>query len=75
MGERLALARRAAGLTQRDLADRIGLSPGAIAAFERGLKTPSGPVLLAMARELRVRPENLLPPPAPDDEQAAAASE
>lgn len=35
-GARLRLARRAAGLTQEELAERAGLTPNAISALERG---------------------------------------
>lgn len=62
MGERLALARAAKGMTQRAFAAQLGVSPATIAMYERGLRTPPGPVLIAMARLLGVSAESLLPP-------------
>ena len=45
---RLTLAREAAGLTQTELAKRIGVTPGAISQFERGYSRPT----MATVREL-----------------------
>lgn len=60
MGERLAKARKAAGLSQRDLAEAVGVSNATIAMYELGLRTPPGPVLVAMARVLGVQAEDLI---------------
>lgn len=37
----IEIARRAAGLTQVELAKRAGTSQATLSAYERGLKTPS----------------------------------
>jgi transcriptional regulator with XRE-family HTH domain len=55
-GERLKLARKRAGLSLRDLADRIGndVSAQAISKYESGKMLPSSSVLVALARALDV---------------------
>jgi transcriptional regulator with XRE-family HTH domain len=40
-GQRIAVARREVGLTQRELADRIGVMLGVLEAYETGLADPS----------------------------------
>jgi Zn-dependent peptidase ImmA (M78 family) len=70
IGERLKLARRAAGLSLRELAASAGISAQAISKYERGLDTPSSGVLLRLAEVLGVKIEyffrrnkvNLSPP-------------
>jgi Zn-dependent peptidase ImmA (M78 family)/DNA-binding XRE family transcriptional regulator len=52
IGERMKRARTAAGLSQRELARRAGLSAMAISKFERGQVTPTSSSLLAVARAL-----------------------
>lgn len=70
MGKRLADARRAAGLTQEQLAARLGVSQATVAMYEAGMRTPPGPALVAMARILGVAAESLIdadPPAAVGD--------
>ncbi|WP_433008806.1 tetratricopeptide repeat protein [Kribbella sp. CA-294648] len=51
--------RKAAGLTQQDLADRSGTSLAAIGALERGVrKYPRPETITALAHALRLRPED-----------------
>ena len=52
IGENLAKIRTGAGLTQRELAERVGVSCGMVAQLERGTKTLSLPLALALAEEL-----------------------
>lgn len=40
LGVRIALLRRAQGLTQIQVADRIGVTPQAVSKWERGLACP-----------------------------------
>ena len=56
LGERLRLARKRAGLSLRDLAERIGhdVSAQAISKYESGKMYPSSSVLLALAKGLQV---------------------
>lgn len=49
---KLCLARRAAGLTQKELATRIGVSNETISAYERGARSLSLKTLYKIAKEL-----------------------
>lgn len=40
LGTRIALLRRARGLTQTQVADRMGVTPQAVSKWERGLACP-----------------------------------
>ena len=40
LGARIALLRRARGLTQTQIADRLGVTPQAVSKWERGLACP-----------------------------------
>ena len=54
-GERLKQARLAAGLSQRELAERVDLSPMAISKYENSKMSPSSDVLLRLAKALGVK--------------------
>ena len=62
IGERLKIARRTAGLSQRALAEAAGVSAMAISKYERDLDTPSSGVLLRLAQALDVKTEYFLRP-------------
>lgn len=49
MGENIAVRRRAAGLTQEMLADRLGVTSQAVSKWERQLSCPDVSLLPAMA--------------------------
>lgn len=57
IGERIQQARKAAGLSQRALAEQAGVSAMAISKYENNQSVPSSPILLALARALGVRTE------------------
>lgn len=57
LGERIRQGRIAAGLSLRDLAEKVGLSAMAISKYERGEIKPSSDVLLRLAQALNVRTE------------------
>jgi len=57
LGERIKTAREAAGLNQRLLAEKAGVSAMAISKYERGESVPSSKVLLAIAQALGLRTE------------------
>lgn len=59
LGPRLRATRRAAGLSQQQLADRAGLSVSAVSKAEQGLTDPRGPTLEALARALGVTEADL----------------
>jgi transcriptional regulator with XRE-family HTH domain len=59
-GERLKLARKAAGLGQTDLADRIGKTQSSISQWERGESSLSLDVLVLLSTALGVTTDWLL---------------
>jgi transcriptional regulator with XRE-family HTH domain len=63
IGERIKLARAAAGLSQRRLADRVGLSAQAISYYERGDRSPDTAILLRLGEALGVRVDFFLRQP------------
>jgi transcriptional regulator with XRE-family HTH domain len=60
MGERLRLARQRRGLTLRELAERLGVSPSMISQIETGRASPSVSTLYAIVNELDVSLDELL---------------
>ncbi len=60
MGDRLRAERRAHGLSLRELADRLGVSPSLISQVETGRAQPSVSTLYAIASELGVSLDDLL---------------
>lgn len=63
VGMRVRAARADAGMTVRELARRIGVSPSHVSQVERGIGAFSVPALYAVARELDVSMHALLDPP------------
>jgi Zn-dependent peptidase ImmA (M78 family) len=62
IGERIKIARRRAGLSLRELAEKVGVSAQAISKYERGLDVPSSAVLIKLVNGLGVSIEYLLRP-------------
>lgn len=62
LGERLKRARRAAGLSLREVAGAAGVSAQAVSKYERGLDVPSSGVLLQLARALGTNLDVLVRP-------------
>lgn len=60
VGERLRARRRARGLSLRELATRLGVSPSLISQIERGRARPSVSTLFAIATELDASVDELL---------------
>jgi transcriptional regulator with XRE-family HTH domain len=60
MGDRLRAERRGHGLSLRELAGRLGVSPSLISQVETGRATPSVSTLYAIASELGVSLDDLL---------------
>ena len=54
--ERLTEARRAARMTQTELAQKVSVSRQAVSAYELGEKSPDIPVLHRLAEELPTSP-------------------
>jgi transcriptional regulator with XRE-family HTH domain len=57
---RLAAIRRARGMTQIDLADAAGTTQRAVSYYENAFGVPPAPVLVALAKALRVTTDELL---------------
>jgi transcriptional regulator with XRE-family HTH domain len=64
-GKILAGKRRAAGLSQAQLAERAGVTPGAISKLERGEHEPAWPFVLHLCRALGVGANDFMPPEPP----------
>lgn len=60
VGSRVRQARRAAGMSLRELAAKAGISAMAISKYERGVIEPSASSMLKLARALSVRTEFFL---------------
>jgi len=79
MGDRMRLARRAHGLSLRELARRLGVSPSLISQVETGRARPSVNTLYAIASELAVSVDELLfsdaRPPGPEAARRARPSD
>ncbi|MBQ7914639.1 MAG: helix-turn-helix transcriptional regulator [Clostridia bacterium] len=54
MGEKIKNLREKAGLSQTELADKLGLSKSVISAYEKGIRNPSFKVLPQLAEALNV---------------------
>ena len=59
-GKRLKALREENGLTQKDLADKLSLTPKAISFYELGAREPSGEALINMAKILETSTDYLL---------------
>src|SRR5215210_6286297 len=60
IGEQLRARRHERGLSLRDLADRLGVSPSLISQIERGRANPSVSTLYQIVAELEVSLDELL---------------
>ncbi len=60
LGSRIAQQRRAQGLTQIQIAERMGVSPQAVSKWERGLACPDLTFLDELADLLHIGIEELL---------------
>ncbi|MFS2006326.1 helix-turn-helix domain-containing protein [Duganella sp. CT11-25] len=62
IGQRLYRARKAAGLSLRELAEKVGLSHAAIKKYEDELAVPNSTTLIKLAQALQVRIEYFFRP-------------
>lgn len=60
MGEKLKLARKAAGLTQQELAEELGCNQKDVSRWESGLHEPSALTLKRMAQVLGCKMEEII---------------
>ena len=54
LGMRIAIYRKMRGLSQAELAERLGVSPSAVGMYEQGRRIPSVDILILLAREFCV---------------------
>src|SRR5258706_1775818 len=78
IGQRIAQAREAKGLTQQNLADKFGASKQLVSHWESARSELTVPALIQLANELKVQPEWILhgrgKGPATDGNSSAAAA-
>ena len=60
LGERIGGLRRAQGLSQAELAQKLGISASTMGMYEQNRREPSVQMLVALARELEVSTDFLL---------------
>jgi len=60
LGPRIAALRKAAGLSQAELARQLKISASAMGMYEQGRREPSVQMVVDMARELHVSTDYLL---------------
>jgi len=60
LGSRVRRARREAGITQEDLAYKVGISRAYMGFIEQGRNVPSLEVLTKIARVLRASPSDFI---------------
>jgi transcriptional regulator with XRE-family HTH domain len=65
-GALLEHARRDAGLTRKELAERAGLAPSAISQYEHGTRSPGAVQLAAVCKVLGLQVEEVM---VPDDDE------
>jgi len=60
LGMRIKQVREERGLTQADLAAKVGVHPMYVSRIERGVQVPSLPLLEKLAKALKVEMKHLL---------------
>lgn len=58
-GQRIKTLRIAAGMTQKQLAEAVGLTEPAIRNYERGIRSPKPAIIAKIASALEVSPDSL----------------
>ena len=74
LGARIATLRRAAGLSQGELARRLQVSASAIGMYEQGRREPSAEILVSLSRVFGVSVDYLLTGQPLSQEQDTVAS-
>lgn len=60
LGDRIAQQRKALGLTQRELAAMLDVSPSTLGMYEQGRRLPTPDILVSLSRKLGVSTDYLL---------------
>lgn len=61
LGRNLKKARQSSGLTQREVADKVGINTNFYARLERGEEKPSLDTLKTIAKILKIKVSELVP--------------
>lgn len=61
IGEKIKHSRKKAGLTQKELAENLGVSAAMIAQYETGKRNPKFETIKKIAKALNIEPHTLLP--------------
>ena len=75
LGARIAALRRKAGISQAELAQRIGVSASAVGMYEQGRREPAADLLVTMAQVFEVSTDYLLTGRASDDADQTALTD
>ena len=59
-GQRLARLRREKGLTQEEIAEKIGISPQAVSKWENDVSSPDISIIISLSEILDVTTDELL---------------
>ena len=60
LGQRIGALRRKLGLSQAELAHRLGISPSAMGMYEQGRREPSADTIIALSEIFEVTTDYLL---------------
>lgn len=60
IGQRIAVLRRASGMSQADLAQALQVSPSTVGMYEQGRREPAAQTLVTLARLFQVTTDYLL---------------
>lgn len=60
LGARIAALRRETGMSQAELAGKLGVSPSAVGMYEQGRREPSAETLVELSRVFQVTTDYLL---------------
>ena len=60
MSDRIQYLRKTKGISQEELADKVGVSRQAVSKWENGTSDPNTTNLIALSRLYKVTPEDLL---------------
>ena len=61
VGQKIAIKRMDAGLSQEKLSEMVGISKTALGKIERGESAPKADTLISVCRELHATPNEILP--------------
>ena len=75
LGQRIGALRRNRGLSQAELAQRLGISASAMGMYEQGRREPAVQTLIALSRELEVTTDYLLTGKCDSNTDAAAVAQ